>query len=219
MTKILIEGSTIFGDATNAVDNGDFYTLPPAQEHYYKSLGFAIVDTGAALPADFATSVYTWNGSAIVRSGDDPYVFKTTQVAYLAQVDAIFNSKVSSLSYDFGTNTAVFADGTSGPAGVQSLGVRDYTDNTTHDLTNWIIDFLACMTYVSANQGTEPVQFTAENNATITMPASTGLACLQAMLTRGKTLVFFSRALKNSILQQTTIAEIETVFNNANWPV
>jgi len=218
MTDIIVQNGQVACDATGYTDEGNYYSVPGQPNYFWKTLGFTVVDTGAPLPADFSVSVYDWNGTALVRVGDTAAAIMNARTNALSQANSTYLNKIGSYTYDFGTNQALFADGTTGPAGQQSVLMRDYSDNTQRDLDNWALDWITCTKYIRDGAPTTQVQVTASNEAVITLAATDCLTFLEDMLVRGRTLVFFYRGLVNLINQQTTVAGINTTYNSAVWP-
>jgi hypothetical protein len=87
MTGLVVSGLSIMGTAATVtiLPNGD--TQADGIVYPASVPGWHIVDTGAALPADFSTSTYGWQNNALVRLPDS-----------LAQISAAIAAKLLALT-------------------------------------------------------------------------------------------------------------------------
>lgn len=215
MTQLIVNGTAVLADATGATPDSQGWKIGVTV--YPNNQGFSLVDTGAALPADWGVSVYQWQNNALVRVGDAPGTLAAAQVTATAAVADYYTNytgqgcPINFASY--GNPNALLIDGTSSVAGQRVLQTRD-----DEDRINWLILGRLCDYLISSSQGSTPVQLRTADNAIVALPASTCEAVLLAMLNRGAAIMGHAWTLKNSIAQAPTVAAVNAVNITAGWP-
>lgn len=191
------------GNSTNTVANiinaGAGFTLA----------GYTLVASDAAQIGDTYDPAHGTFTPAVVRLSD-------VQASIGDAIDVqLFTHYALGFNYDFGTASALFQDGTTGPAGVQNIQTRDDTDRT-----NWLILESIVNDMLSAGQGAVniPSPIRTASNAQVTVTATDAKTFCNALKNNGASKLGHSWALKNQVMQAATVAAAQAIDITAGWP-